>query len=185
VAKPPGIEACETVSGGHHDTVAVTGGADDNASGTAATLELARVIAANGEMGANCFVLFGAEEVGLIGSQAFVSSLSGEQRNSLIAMLNLDVIGLDEELWLIGDDAMIDTARIAGEEIGIESRRGEVPNGSGSDHASFMDAGVPVVFFYRHDELIHTQADAIDRISAESLEEVVRIAHATLVAITT
>jgi Zn-dependent M28 family amino/carboxypeptidase len=184
VARPKGVDACETVSGGHYDSVAVTGGADDNASGTASVLELARVVAANDAQGANCFVLFGAEEFGLFGSKEFVRQLNDTQRNTLRAMLNIDVVGLDADLLLIGSDDMTDTARIAGEAIGIEARRGEVPNGAGSDHASFIEAGIPAVFFYRSDDLIHTAQDSIDRIDPRSLEETIEIAYATLVAIT-
>jgi Zn-dependent M28 family amino/carboxypeptidase len=134
---------------------------------------------------ANCFVLFGAEEFGLFGSKEFVQQLDESGRNTLRAMLNLDVVGLEADLVLIGSDDMTDTARIAGEAIGIEAGRGEVPNGAGSDHASFIEAGIPAVFFYRNDTLIHTPQDAIDRIEPESLEETVRIAYATLIAITT
>jgi aminopeptidase YwaD len=184
IARPPGVDACETVSGGHHDSVAVTGGADDNASGTASVLELARVVAANDMEGANCFVLFGAEEFGLFGSKEFVLQLDDAERNALRAMLNIDVVGLDADLLLIGSDDMTDTARIAGEAIGIDARRGEVPNGAGSDHASFIEAGVPAVFFYRNDDLIHTAQDSIDRIDPASLEDTIEIAYATLVAIT-
>ena len=45
-------------------------GASDNATGTATILEIAGILADRGEMGSNCFVLFGAEELGLLGSQA-------------------------------------------------------------------------------------------------------------------
>jgi aminopeptidase YwaD len=183
IAKPAGVDTCETVSGGHHDSVAVTGGADDNASGTAAVLELARVVAANDKEGANCFVLFGAEEFGLFGSQAFVQALGDAGRNSLQAMLNLDVVGTKQPLVLIGSDDMVDTARIAGKDIGIEATRGQIPNGAGSDHQSFINAGIPAVFFYRNDDQIHTPEDAINRIDAGSLAATVRIAYATLLAV--
>jgi Zn-dependent M28 family amino/carboxypeptidase len=183
IAKPRGVDTCETVSGGHHDSVAVTGGADDNASGTAAVLELARVVAANDKEGANCFVLFGAEEFGLFGSKAYVEALGDAGRNAVEAMINLDVVGTDEGLVLIGSDDMVDTARIAGEDIGVETERGQVPNGAGSDHQSFINAGIPAVFFYRNDDQIHTPVDAINRIDAGALEETVRIAYATLLAI--
>jgi len=184
VARPPGVATCETVSGGHYDSVAVTGGADDNASGTSAVLELARVVAANDQEGANCFVLFGAEEFGLIGSEAFVDSLSDAEIVALRAMINLDVVGTESELQLIGDEDMIETARVAADEEGIATRPGEVPNGAGSDHISFQEAGVPAVFFYRNDDQIHTPQDNITRISAAALEETVRAAYRTLLAIT-
>jgi len=183
IARPPGAAGCQTVSGGHFDSVAVTGGADDNASGTAAVLELARVVAANHEQRANCFVLFGAEEFGLLGSKAYVQALTLGERNTLRGMINLDVVGTSEDLVLIGDDALVDTARIAGEGIGIDASRGVVPNGAGSDHQSFISAGIPAVFFYRNDDLIHTSADTVDRIAPESLAETVRIAYATLLRI--
>jgi Zn-dependent M28 family amino/carboxypeptidase len=58
-----------------------------------------------------------------------------------------------------------------------------VPSGSGSDHFSFERAGVPVVFFYRHDPLIHTERDAINRILPESLEDTIRVAYGVLEAL--
>ena len=70
-----------------------------------------------------------------------------------------------------------------GEDLGIEAKRGQVPSGAGSDHQSFINAGIPAVFFYRNDDLIHTPEDALNRIDAPSLEETVRIAYATLLAI--
>lgn len=183
VAKPTGVTSCRTVSGGHFDSVPVTTGADDNASGTAAVIELARVAAANKLPGANCFVLFGAEEFGLFGSAAFVEGLADSEVNGMRAMLNLDVVGTEAGLTLIGDDDMIELARVEAQEAGIEATAGEVPAGSGSDHFSFEQAGIPVVFFYRDDPLIHTQQDAIDRILAESLEETIRVAYGVLQAL--
>ena len=52
--------------------------------------------------------------------------------------------------------------------------------GASSDHASFRDAGVPVVMFTREDDVIHTTKDAMDRISADSLRDSVTAAYATL-----
>jgi Zn-dependent M28 family amino/carboxypeptidase len=180
VAKPQGVTSCETVSGGHFDSVPVAPGADDNASGSAGVLELARVVAVRGEQRANCFVLFGAEELGLFGSEAYVASLSDADVNGLKAMLNLDVIGTDSGLSFIGDDDMIETARVASERVGVTGERGVIPSGAGSDHLSFQKAGVPVVFFYRDDSLIHTQQDGIERMNARSLEDTVKAALATL-----
>ncbi|HEU0073920.1 MAG TPA: M28 family peptidase, partial [Dehalococcoidia bacterium] len=86
IAKPPGVE-CETISGGHYDSVPQAPGASDNASGTATVLEIAAVLMANGGAGNNCFVLFGAEELGLLGSRYFVSTLSQEEKDRIKAML--------------------------------------------------------------------------------------------------
>ncbi len=183
VAKPAGVTTCATVTGGHHDSVPVTGGADDNASGTAGVLEVARVAAARDLPGAHCYVLFGAEEYGLFGSEYYVSQLSDAERNAMRAMINLDVIGVDDDLQIIGSEDIVEVARVAGEAEGIESEIASGPQGGGSDHESFLDAGIPVVFFYREDNLIHTQQDAIDRINPAHLEETARIAYATLAAL--
>jgi aminopeptidase YwaD len=183
IARPTGETSCTTVSGGHYDSVPAVQGADDNASGTGAVLELARVAAANRLPGANCFVLFGAEEFGLFGSQAYVESLGDAEVNGLRAMLNLDVVGTDAEMTLIGSDDLVELARVEAQEVGVEARAGSVPSGSGSDHFSFEQAGVPVVFFYRHDPLIHTEQDAIGRILPESLEETIRVAFGVLEAL--
>ncbi|HEY7498137.1 MAG TPA: M28 family peptidase [Vicinamibacterales bacterium] len=183
IARPAGVTTCSTVTGGHYDSVPAVQAADDNASGTSGVIELARVAAANGLPGANCFVLFGAEEFGLFGSLAFVESMSDAELNGLRAMLNLDVIGTDVEMTLIGSDDMVELARIEAQEAGVEATRGNVPSGSGSDHFSFERAGVPVVFFYRHDPLIHTERDAINRILPESLEDTIRVAYGVLEAL--
>jgi aminopeptidase YwaD len=183
VAKPRGVASCGTVSGGHFDSVPVTSGADDNASGAAAVIELARVAAANNLPGANCFALFGAEEFGLHGSAAFVGRLSDAEVNGMRAMLNIDVVGTTAGMTLIGDDDMVELARVEAQKAGIETTRSEVPDGAGSDHLSFQEAGIPVVFFYRPDPLIHTQQDAIGRIEPASLEETIRIAFGVLQAL--
>ncbi len=180
IAKPPGVTQCATITGGHYDSVAVTGGADDNASGSAAVLETARVIAARKERGANCFMLFSGEEFGLLGSKAFVASLSAEDARAIKAMLNLDVVGLPGELTLLGTPDMVDTARLAGNGVGVTGRAGALPPGTASDHVSFINADIPAVMFYREDPVIHTPTDEISRIDTGSLRDDVRIAVATL-----
>jgi Zn-dependent M28 family amino/carboxypeptidase len=183
VAKPTTGATCETVTGGHYDSVPVAGGADDNASGTAAVLEVARLAAANDLPGANCFVLFSAEELGLFGSAAYVEMLSDAEVNAMRAMLNIDVVGIDTPLQLIGTDDTVELARVAGDEIGVETVRSEGVPGGNSDHASFIREGIPAVFFNREDPLIHTAQDALGRIEAAKLEDAVRIAYATLEAL--
>ena len=79
-------------------------GANDNGSGTATVLELATVLAHTDAMGSNCVVLFGAEEIGLVGSKAFVNAMTQDDRARLRAMLNFDMVGVGDESWdLIGD----------------------------------------------------------------------------------
>ena len=183
VAKPKGAAMCDTITGGHYDSVPVTGGADDNASGTAAVLELARVVAAKKLTARHCFALFSAEEFGLFGSRAYVQGLSAEEKQALHGMVNLDVVGTSSGLDLIGDDDLIDVARLAAQKIGVSASPSSLPPNTGSDHLSFEAGGVHAVMLYRADELIHTPKDAIDRILSASLAETVTVALATLQAL--
>src|SRR5690606_33086586 len=138
IAEPPGAE-CETVTGGHYDSVQQAPGASDNASGTATVLEIASVLAHAGRMGSDCFVLFGAEELGLIGSAHYVSQLSDEEKSRLKAMLNFDMVGVgDEAWWLIGDGPLQERMQEIARDLGIENvTPSTLIRGLGSDHASF------------------------------------------------
>jgi aminopeptidase YwaD len=180
VARPPGVTQCTTVTGGHADSVAVSPGADDNASGSGSVLEVARLAMARQLPGANCFVLFGAEEVGLWGSQHYVETLSEADIAAMRGMVNIDVVGLPQQLTLIGSEDLVEVARGHAQALGVEATPGTVPGGLGSDHANFAEVGIPVVFLYRHDPLFHTVEDAIDRIDANALEQAVNVAYATL-----
>lgn len=183
VARPAGTTSpCETLTGGHFDTVAVTGGAHDNASGTAGVLEIARLVAANDTSGVHCFALFGAEEIGLIGSEFYANAMSREERDALRVMINLDMIGGEQDLTLIGAEDTTEVARIAAERLSVAARTRELV-GASSDHASFDAVGVPVVMFNRNDALIHTAQDTPDRMSEEQLEDAVRVAWETLLAL--
>ena len=181
IARPPGKE-CETVTGGHLDSVAVAPGASDNASGTAAVIEIAQIIAGRGEMASHCFVLFGAEEVGLYGSRAYVMSLTTAQRVGIKAMLNLDMVGVGNDTWaLIGDrDLQQAAAEVAGG-LGIDAQASGLPSSASSDHASFRDAGIPALMLHRlTDNLLHTPQDVSDRIRPELLEQAARLSVAFL-----
>jgi aminopeptidase YwaD len=182
VAKPPGQE-CETVSGGHYDSVPQAPGANDNASGTATVLEIASILADGGRMGNNCFVLFGAEELGLLGSQAYVAGLNSAARNQLKAMLNFDMVGVGDQGWqLIGSAALQDRAGELANSLGIAtSRSRNAGTGAGSDHASFIQAGIPAIFLHRtSDSAWHTPQDSIDRLRPELLEAAARLGLALL-----
>ena len=80
--------------GGHYDAVPGTPGADDNASGVAAALAVARALAAAPPMRATVRVVaFAFEEVGLVGSDAYARSLSADDRSRIAAVINLDMVG--------------------------------------------------------------------------------------------
>jgi Zn-dependent M28 family amino/carboxypeptidase len=182
VAKPPGRD-CETVSGGHYDSVPQAPGASDNATGTATVIEIAAVVASRGEMGGNCFVLFGGEELGLLGSRAFVEALTPAQRRSLKAMFNYDMVGVGDEGWLLLGSTDLQTRGLGeARALGISGARGgQLPRNTSSDHASFLAAGIPALMLYRLDDpLLHTPQDVSGRVSAELLEEATRLGVAVL-----
>jgi aminopeptidase YwaD len=171
---------CQVLVGGHHDTVPDAPGANDNASGTANVLELARAFAADGLDEGLCFATFGAEESGLFGSRALVARLQADQALPR-AMVNLDVTGRGSEVEVIGSAALVSQALGLAAQAGIPARSATMPAASGSDHESFSRAGVPVVFFTSGEfSAIHTPRDSLDGIQAEELDRVGDLAYATI-----
>jgi aminopeptidase YwaD len=167
--------ACQTVTGGHFDSVLSSPGGTDNASGTAAVLETARVMAKQGHQRNNCFIAFGAEEDGLLGSAHFVRSLAPDERRQLTAMINLDMVGSQSPWEFIGGDRMVDLAEQAAGELGISGSMGRLPPNVGSDHQSFEDAGIPVLMLFRDDNRLHTPADTAAIVDAESVADAAAI----------
>jgi len=154
------------VVGGHYDGLGLGGlgslepvpgeihnGADDNASGVAAVLELAQWFAypTNRPGRTIAFVAFGAEEEGLLGSTAFVENPPFPLGN-VVSMINLDMIGrLDEELIIYGVGTSPAWPAIIAEadepDLGLTVRM--VPEGYGpSDQAPFYLSGIPVLAFF-------------------------------------
>lgn len=168
--------ACRAYLGGHYDSVTVSPGANDNASGTAVVLEVARVNPVPGL----CVVLFGAEELGLFGSQNYVAThLAGTGR----FMLNVDMAGRLDGPSIVGDreltDAILEGIKTAGIESSLVS--GRFPPGASSDHVSFESVGVPAVTFNAgNDEALHTAADTIDRIQPDAVAMFVAAVDAAL-----
>src|SRR5919106_2527126 len=83
----------------HLDSINLVGGpsasapgADDNASGCAGLLEIARVLASHTAVHDLRLILFGGEEQGLIGSTAYVASLPNAERSRIDAVINMDMI---------------------------------------------------------------------------------------------
>lgn len=157
------------------DSIAVHNGADDNASGTAAVLELAELLSSRKDelKRSVVFMAFGAEEMGLLGSQFFASNPLYDLKQVKL-MLNFDMIGrLNAEkptLMIGGTGTAVETEEIlkAWEE-GSEMGFNHAPEGYGSsDHASFYGAGVPVLFFFTgaHQDY-HTPLDDADMINYE------------------
>lgn len=157
------------IVGGHIDSVAAGPGANDNASGTAVVLELARVMASRPTPYTLQFIGFDAEEIGLVGSAHFVSQLSEQQRQSIVAMINLDMVGVGESSRVGGSDALIKLAQASAARTGLTL--GQLGADGGSDHASFIRAGIPALFIHRtNDPNYHSPNDHAQYVDPANLE---------------
>jgi aminopeptidase YwaD len=164
------------VIGAHYDSVRAGPGANDNASGTATMLEVARVVSERRYPFAVRFVAFGAEEIGLLGSRHYVSTLGEAERNEIAAMINLDMVGVGDRLSFGGDPVLVEQAIERASAIGIAAERMRDRGSSSSDHASFMAVGIPALFVYRgEDPNYHTAGDRAEHVRPEHLEVAGRI----------
>ncbi|HVE64481.1 MAG TPA: M28 family metallopeptidase [Mycobacteriales bacterium] len=106
IAETPGGDPDHVVVvGAHLDSVPRGAGVNDNGSGSAAILEIAETLAAQGRDVRNKlrFVWWGAEEFGLLGSSAYVASLSQAERDRIELNLNFDMIGSPNYVRFIYD----------------------------------------------------------------------------------
>lgn len=174
IARPAG-GSCKVVAGGHYDTVGNTTGASDNASGTAVTVELARIQALRGNPEGACFIAFSGEEEGLIGSRYYVEHLTLEQRQAIRFMINLDMNAIGTPWWVVGWRDLLGPAIEVAAKHGVTATRGQLA-GADSDHSSFIACKIPAVFLHKPDDrLIHSPEDRFERITAEPLGQSVRI----------
>ena len=167
------------------DTVAVHPGADDNASGDAVVLQLARHFKKVRSPRSIIFAFFGAEEQGLVGSKFFLDWMKQDDKqrinlpkdkNSIVAMVNLDMVGRmrDHAMSVSGTGtssgfkAMVeDAAQQAGLHVTC------IPDGYGpSDHASFVAAEIPVLFLTTGGHMeYHTPEDVPSTLNYDGMQQ--------------
>ena len=136
--------------GAHYDSVIGSRGANDNGSGTALCLELARVMAASPTVADLSFGFWGSEEVGLVGSRHHARNLADAERARLRGVFNNDMIATSwepaEKYWLLelnGRSNPVNQAVLAaGDRLGYRTKMGEIFPMGRSDHASFSEVGV-------------------------------------------
>ena len=167
------------------DTVAVHPGADDNASGDAVILELARHFRKVRPPRSLIFVFFGAEEQGIAGSKSFVEWMrqADSQRINLpadikgiVAMVNLDMVGRmrDSALSVSGTGTSSEfkaMAERAAEQTGLHIN--STPDGYGpSDQASFVAADIPVFSLTTGGHMeYHTPADVPSTLNYDGMQQ--------------
>ncbi|MFO0618745.1 MAG: M20/M25/M40 family metallo-hydrolase [Polyangiaceae bacterium] len=181
------------VLGAHHDHLGMGGansmapgvhrvhpGADDNASGTATLLEVARTLSRLPHRPARnlLFIAFGAEELGLIGSREWCDEPT-VPIDHVVAMVNADMVGRlrQGKLTIEGtgaEDGWVPFFAPARAGLPLDLDRVVADKfGSRSDHASFRDVGVPAAFLFTglHPDY-HRPTDTADKINYVGLEDI-------------
>ncbi|HXU89898.1 MAG TPA: M28 family peptidase [Methylomirabilota bacterium] len=174
------------VLGAHYDHLgenggAVYAGADDNASGTAVVVGLARAFAAAGGAARTLVIaFFGAEEAGLVGSAHYVRHPAWPLART-VGMLNFDMVGRmqDGKLTVGGADTGDRLRRLLGDAAtGVPGVTLDVRGApySASDHSRFYAAGTPVLFFHTgvHADY-HRPSDTADKLEAEGMARVAAV----------
>lgn len=156
-------------------------GADDNASGIAVMLELARILGPQWHPERTVvFVAFTAEEAGKLGSMHYVQQSGSHPGNHIMAMINLDSVGRlgTGELLVLATDSAREWAHIfrgAGFVTGVPIKTVAHDIGS-SDHASFLEAGIPAVQIFTGPHAdYHRPTDTIDKVDAAGLAKVAAV----------
>lgn len=171
------------VIGAHRDHFGTQGGllfagADDNASGTAVLLEVARVLSARLTTPTRTivFVSFSGEEQGLLGSKLYVSQPVVPLR-ATSAMVNIDHAAVGNGRLTVGVTGMEKpAAQQAGERAGLADRLDLFGFFPGGDHVPFKEAGVPTVTVVSggtHPHF-HQPTDTADTVNPEILTAVAR-----------
>ena len=183
-------DAPVVVIGAHYDSVVGAPGANDNGTGTAVTMELARVLDKFNTDGYEIrFGLWGSEERGLLGARHYVNTLSEEELERHIANYNVDMVATSEyeraPYFFINTvdgepNVVTETTMAAAERLGFDMvKQSQFPS---SDHVPFHNAGIPAAMYiwlggegtpqdYTIERFYHTPQDTIEEnICEERLE---------------
>ena len=174
---------------------AIHPGADDNASGTAGLVLLAKryrdraTTASTGRDGYRTllFIAFSGEERGLLGSTHLVKQIQdlGLGIDQVVAMVNMDMIGRmsDEKLYVLGTgtgDRWAELVEAANERVGLAVKNQAEPFG-GSDHVAFHHRRIPALHFFTgaHEDY-HRPSDTADKVNRQGAVRVVNLIDAVL-----
>jgi len=155
-------------------------GADDNASGVAVLLELARLLAGRPQPRSIVFVAFTGEETGRLGSKYFLQDATRYPPEGMIAMVNLDSVGRLEGRPLLALGAgtaeeWVHILRGAEYVTGVQLKPVADDIGS-SDQTSFIEAGVPAVQLFAgvHPDF-HRSSDTPEKIDPAGLQKTAQV----------
>ena len=178
-----GVQRKRVLVTAHLDSINLAGGAgaaapgaDDNASGVAGLLEIARILGPLALVNDLRLILFGGEEQGLRGSQHHVASLSAAERARVDCVINMDMIASMNTavptVMLEGaalSQALIDELAAAAHDYTSLQVQTSL-NPFASDHVPFINAAIPAVLMIEGADSanhnIHTVNDTLDRVHA-------------------
>jgi Zn-dependent M28 family amino/carboxypeptidase len=155
----PGKSNRWILAGGHFDSVEVGAGVDDNGSGVAVLLEVAKRLKDINTPYSIRFIFFDAEETGLEGSEYFVSRMTEEEIRNTVAMINLDSLAVGDFTYIYGNEGDAGVIRdwtleyARDNELDLITQPGknpEYPAGTtidASDHAPFLRRGIQYAYF--------------------------------------
>lgn len=176
------------------DTVAVHPGADDNASGDAVVLELAKYFKKVRSPRSIIFAFFGAEEQGLIGSKNYLEWMKKNDarrinlpadKSGIVAMVNLDMVGRmrDNALSVSGTGTSSEFRTIV-EQVAEQAHLNVscTPDGYGpSDHASFVAVDIPVLFLTTGGHMeYHTPDDVPSTLNYDGMQQTLDFSKALI-----
>jgi Zn-dependent M28 family amino/carboxypeptidase len=179
------------VLGAHYDHLGVIDGvmypgADDNASGCAALIEVARAFTLGDRPKRSLlFIAFDSEEHGLRGSKHFVKEPT-VPRPKIVAMINLDMVsrGDTDTLQVCGAALTAEMKAMAehvAPDVGLKLRyEFEEKWRHASDHGPFGDAGIPFLYFGVEDHPdYHKPSDTADKANGKKIERIARLTYLT------
>lgn len=179
----------------HYDAV-TTYCADDNASGCAAVIEAARILSESEFEHTIRYILFDEEEIGLVGSQAYVNYINWLSQK-IISVINVEMLGYEsnkpydgnfdiitnnDSLSVLMSDVLIDIV----DTYNLDLNPVTLFNISGSDHSSFWESGYPAICyseaFHSGDPnpFYHTSNDRISQFHLPYFLELVRLGVGSL-----
>ena len=156
----------------HFDSVPFSKGAFDNGTGSTTILQMLDYFKNNPPKRTLRFVWCGSEEMGLLGSQAYVSAHKEEIQNKFKLIVNVDMTGVTlgfDIACVTGPTSLVNDINYFGKEVGfpIKARQGVYS----SDSSPFADVGIPAISFARLSPQggarIHSHIDVIERLNAK------------------
>ena len=178
-----GASSSVILVGAHIDCKATAPGGNDNASGVAVVLELARDLLGAGTVPTLQFVLFGAEEMTdsnpdhhHYGSRQLLEGMTADERSALVGMISVDMVGYGSKFHVRtmnkGPQLLRDMLKTFSNENGLTATYLRDPGTYGySDHEPFELAGFPAVWVeWREDPLYHTAGDTYEHCDATDVQ---------------